>query len=90
MDVSKERLAEVVERLRKERDELRVKLHLGGMEAKEQWDELEKKWNTLEARAGQAKQEVAEKAGDTRAALGVIATELEAAYHRIKNDLRTE
>ena len=35
-------------------------------------------------------QEVAEKAGDTRAALGVIATELEAAYHRIKNDLRTE
>ena len=55
MDVSKERLAEVVERLRKERDELRVKLHLGGMEAKEQWDELEKKWNTLEARLGQAR-----------------------------------
>lgn len=33
----------VVEELRKLRDEIRVQVHLGGMEAKKAWDELEPK-----------------------------------------------
>ncbi|NIR79399.1 MAG: hypothetical protein GWO00_13825, partial [Gemmatimonadetes bacterium] len=50
MDVGKEKLAEVVERLRRERDELRVKVRLGTMEARDEWQELEEKWKSLESR----------------------------------------
>lgn len=90
MDVSKEGLTEALERLRQERDELRVKVHLGGMDVKDQWDALEQKWEKLEGRLSQAKQEASEKAQDANEAVGVIARELEAAYHRIRNDLRVK
>jgi len=87
MDVSKAGLEEALERLRKERDELRVKVHLGGMDAKDQWDALEHKWETLQGRLGQAKKEASEKAEDANEAVGVIAKELQAAYKRIRSEL---
>jgi len=37
--------------LRRWRDELRVKLHLGKAEARERWEKLEKDWEHLEAKA---------------------------------------
>ncbi len=90
MDVSKAGLDEALERLRQERDELRVKVHLGGMEAKEKWDALEQKWETLQGRVAQAKKDAGEKARDANEAVGVIAKELQAAYKRIRNDLSVE
>lgn len=90
MDVSKEGLAEVVERLKQERDELRVKVHLGSMEAKEQWEALERKWETFEGRIAQAKRETTEKVQDANDAAGIIANELEAAYQRIRENLRAK
>ena len=60
MDIRKEDLADVWAKLRQERDELRVKIHLGTMEAKEEWEELEGKWQHLESRAAEKKDEVVE------------------------------
>jgi len=37
--------------LRRMRDKLRLKVHLGRMDARELWDDLEKRWNRLEPNA---------------------------------------
>ena len=90
MDIGKERVAEIVGKLRQERDELRLKLHLGTMEAKEEWDELEGKWQTLESRLAESREEAAQKAREARSKVTVIANELEAAYRRIREGLSRE
>ena len=43
MGIDKENLGELRDKLRQERDELRLKIHLATMEAKEEWEELEEK-----------------------------------------------
>ena len=90
MAIDKERLAEVVAKLKQERDELRLKAHLGTMEAKEEWRELEGKWQTLESRLAEAKGEAAEKAREAKANVGLIAEELEAAYRRIRDRMASD
>lgn len=46
----KESLQKSVESLRAERDELRLQMHLGKMEAGDDWQEAETYWEQLEAR----------------------------------------
>jgi hypothetical protein len=33
-----------IDNLKKERDELNVKMHLASMEVRDEWEEIEKKW----------------------------------------------
>ncbi len=87
MDVGKEKLAEVVERLRRERDELRVKVRLGTMEARDEWQELEEKWKSLESRVGRAKEGVVETSRELAGGVDVVVDELTAAYRRIRERL---
>ncbi len=86
--ISKENLAEALDKLRQERDELRVKIHLGTMEAKEEWEELEKKWQRFESKAADAKDSVVETSRDVGEGAQLIAKELGAAYRRIRDGLR--
>jgi SMC interacting uncharacterized protein involved in chromosome segregation len=63
----RERLERELEDLRTTRDELRVRLHLGKMDAQEQWDQIEKQWQHVEAKlkvAGEAGREIAEDVGE--------------------------
>jgi len=87
VDISKEQLSDLVAKLRQERDELRLKAHLGSMEAKEEWNELEQKWRALESRMTDTKREAVEKARQARANVALIADELDAAYRRIREGL---
>jgi hypothetical protein len=64
--------------LKQLRDEARVKAHLGSMALKDEWDELEKRWESFEARA-----KLDRSAKDVGAALDLLAQELKAAYERI-------
>ncbi len=41
----------LVEELTRKRDELRVQVHLASMEAKQEWEELEEKWNRFASMA---------------------------------------
>lgn len=62
----KEKLQHLLDRVGIERDDLRVRFHLLGMDAREEWDKTESKWENLQLRlrdAGlklnlQAKEEV--------------------------------
>ncbi|NIP14879.1 MAG: hypothetical protein GWM88_09175 [Pseudomonadales bacterium] len=78
---------EVVSALRTERDELRVRLHLLKAEARDEFEELEKKWQHLESRAAQVKEGAKESAEDIGAAAKTLAEEIGAAYTRIKKTL---
>ena len=51
MNDIKKRIDEMILELKQEREELRVKLHLGKMEASEEWDKLGEKITKLEAKA---------------------------------------
>ena len=88
MAISKDDLAEIVAKLREERDELRVRAHLATMEAKDEWDELEKKWQHVESRLAATKDDVADASRAVGAGIEVIAEELGTAYRRIRDRLK--
>jgi hypothetical protein len=70
--------------LTQERDELAVRMHLAKAEARDQWEELEKKWEHFRARlevVGRAAGESAEDVGD---ALELLGSELKRGYARIR------
>lgn len=60
------------------RDEAKVQVHLGSMEARQEWDELEGKWNHFIAEAGLHKS-----ADGLAKAVGGVGQELRSAYKRL-------
>ena len=84
MSNDKTRLDSIVEDLKRTRDELRLKLHLGAADARAEWETLEKKWSHLEGRLGVVGKE-AEAAGENIGeALELVAKEIRAGYERVK------
>lgn len=81
------RYAHVMEKLRQERDELRLQVHLGKAELKEEWEALEHKWAHLEGRMAGVAGEAREASHEVGAAFGVLADELGEAYRRIRAKL---
>lgn len=76
-----------LEELRRIRDEIRVKAHLGKLEAEEAWGQLEEKWEDLEARASQLGRESEDALEEVRSAAGLLVQELGEAYRDIKRRL---
>ena len=80
----RERIEQELEDLRAAREELRVRLHLGKLEARDQWEQLEKKWQQAEGKLkvlGDASQEVAEGVGE---AAGLALDELKEGYAKLR------
>ncbi|MDA0977454.1 MAG: hypothetical protein O3B72_02750 [Proteobacteria bacterium] len=73
-------LDKAVENLKTLRDEIRVQIHLAKAELKDEWEELEPRFEQMEDRLGSAAEE-------TRQTVNVIAEELAEAYRRIKSRL---
>ena len=78
------RFSQEFEELKQLRDELRVKAHLGRLEAEEKWHELEGRFEDLEAKARQIGRESGEALEDVQAAAKLLAGELREAYQGIK------
>lgn len=76
---------DLVKTLEQRRDELSLKMHLGSMEAKEQWDALEKKWENFAARA-----RLEDTSGEVGEAARLLGEELMLGYERIKAALTDE
>jgi hypothetical protein len=70
---------DMVEDLKQERDELRLKMHLGSMEVRERWEALEEKWQDFAARA-----RLRETSEDVEESLRVLGEELQMGYARVK------
>lgn len=84
MTYSKERLEEILAELKQHRDELKLKLHLGKEEAKDEWEKLENKYQELKARSAVILEEAGESAKEVGSALELVVDELKNGYQRIR------
>lgn len=73
-----------MDELHKLRDELRVKAHLGRLEAEDAWHDLERRWADLEAKTEQLRRESTDAAADVQTAASLLLAELKEGYRDIK------
>ncbi len=85
---SNERVQEAIEKLKQQRDELRLKMHLAKADARDEWDEMEGKWDHLRDRLKAAGGEASEAKGDVGDALKSLASEIKKGYERIRDQLQ--
>ena len=78
---------ELAEKLERQRDELKVKAALAKAEARDEWNELEEKWDRLKGRLRAAGEEVDDASEDVRAAASMLMEELKKGYDRIRDRL---
>jgi hypothetical protein len=78
------KLDDLKQKLKQTRDELEVKLNLGEMEARDEWQKLEKKWDDFQAKA-----HLEQSAGNVSAALESVGEELHKGYDRLKAALKS-
>ena len=76
MDDLKDTIEDLIEDLRQERDELRVKVGLAKLEAREEWQDIETKLGHLEAKARQVGGATAEASKDIGAAARLLGEEI--------------
>jgi hypothetical protein len=87
MSERKERFEKMVSSLKQVRDELKVKIHLGKAEAKDEWEKLEGKWQELKAHGETVAGAVEDSAKDVGSALELVGGELKVGYERLKKIL---
>ena len=78
---------ELVGKLERQRDELKLRAHLAKAEARDEWEELEVKWERLRSRLKAAGEEADVASEDVRAAASILADELKKGYERIRQSL---
>ncbi len=86
MDVRQE-FDKLVEKLKKERDELNLKLHLASMEAKEELKDAEKKWVQLKEKTAKITDDAVETSDEYIAKAKIVGEELKETYKRIAKRL---
>jgi hypothetical protein len=79
-----DRIHEEVEELRRLRDELRVRLHLARVEARDRFERLEKSWQHLEARLRRIREESREDLGDIGQAARLLVDEIREGYRHLR------
>jgi len=77
----------LLEKLKSQRDELMLKLHLASMEAKEEIEEADKHWEDLKIKAAEIADESKETSEEYIAKAKIVGEELKEAYNRINKRL---
>lgn len=83
----KEDLSAFADSLREARDTLRVKVNLAGKEARDEWDELEGKWEHFRGKMKSIGDEIEDAGEDAKAAATILGEELKEGYERVKKRL---
>jgi hypothetical protein len=71
-----------VEDLKRARDEIKLKIHLGSKEIQDEWSALEQRWSAFESKA-----ELDKSARDVSDAVKILGAELKDAFARIRKAL---
>ena len=77
----------LLDKLKSERDEIMLKLHLASMEAKEEFEEAEKNWDKIKIKAAEIADDSKETSEEFIAKAKIIAEELKETYNRISKRL---
>lgn len=86
MDIQKE-FSELVETLKTERDEIKLKLHLASMEAKEEFETLDDKWDLVTQKAAEMADDAADISEEAIAKAKEAGEELKETYQKIRAKL---
>ena len=89
MDLKKE-FSSLVETLKTERDELQLKLHLASMEAKEEFEALDEKWDAVVAKAADIADDSLEMSEEVIAKAKEAAEEVKEVYQRLAAKLTSD
>lgn len=87
-DDLKDKAEQLVDRLKHERDELRVRLHLLKADLLDEWEEVESKWEHVETRLEHLRADAKNSAEDIGTALGQLGEEIAHAYRRFRDSLK--
>lgn len=80
----REELKKLEDMVLQQRDELRVKLHLAKADARDEWEELERKWAEAQGKFAQVQKAAGESGEDVEAAARLLGEELLKGYERIR------
>jgi len=74
--------------LKTQRDELRVQVHLAGADLKDEWEEVEDKYQYAQGQFDELRKRTGEATDDARDTLNVVFEEIGQAYSRVKHRLK--
>jgi hypothetical protein len=83
----KEEFDKLVEKLKTERDEINLKMHLASMDAREEFAEAEKKWGQIRVKATEIADDAVETSEEYIAKAKIVGEELKETYRRIAKRL---
>lgn len=84
---ARQEFEKLIEKLKTERDEINLKLHLASMEAKEEFETAESQWNQIRQKAAEIADDTVETSDEYIAKAKIIGEELKEAYSRITKRL---
>jgi len=87
MDI-KEEFNIMANRVRTERDNIKLKIHLASMDAKEEFQDAEKKWNQFKENAAKITDDAIDTSEEYISKAKIIGDELKDTYNRISKKLR--
>lgn len=87
MSDTQEQLAAMISKLKQQRDELAVRVHLGKAEAKEEWDKVTAKLDELTSEYEPLKGAIRETSENVFSALKLVAGEVQEGFDRIRKSL---
>jgi len=84
---TKDKLHQIMDDIKQERDELHVKAHLARAEVRDEWVELEEKWEHLRSKSKRVGREAKGASNEVWAATKLLGEELKEGYQRIRKSL---
>lgn len=73
----------LIEKLKSERDEIELKIHLASMEAKDEFEVAEHQWNQIKIKAAEVADDTIETSEEYIAKAKIVGEELKETYSRI-------
>lgn len=80
----RDELGELVERLKTEKDELELQIHLAQADMHDEWDRVEERWQHLQAKSRLLMRSTADVSQDVGAAAQLLAQEIKRAFKRLR------
>jgi len=90
MSEQRNALDEVISKLKQERDELQLQMHLASMDAKDEYERLSGKCDDLTDQYEPVKDAVEDTTENIFAALGMVADELKVGFQRVRKAITEE
>lgn len=87
-DDYKKQLEKTAAQLKTQRDELKVQLNLGKAEARQEWQQLEDKWENFQFKSGKVFNEMGQTSDEVLETLKILGSELKDGYKRIRESIR--